>query len=280
MINYREQTPRTELRPYINCFWEIDAARAGTLRDRTLPDGCQEIIFNVETRVLRDDGRGPCANPAAELVGQMTRPYEVFTRGQQRYFGIKFYPHSFSPFTRESIDDLRDQSIDLCALFGGDFERIVEGVFERPQFHQFVRQMEGFLLHRLPSPTAHRRGYRLVERAVRALFTPAPPTIDGLCAQLDVSDRHLQSQFRRHTGLTPKQLAKMIRFQKSFQYMGDPRLSLTEVAQQCGYYDHAHFDRDFKSLSGVSPSQYRSMDKPLTGFFLTEESRAYLCNLR
>jgi len=279
-MNYREQAPRAELRPYINCFWAIDSARPATVCDRTLPDGCQEIIFNLETRVLRDDGRGFSANPPVELVGQMTRPYQVFTQGRQRYFGIKFYPHSFSPFTRESIDELRDQSIDLLLLFGGDFERIVDGVFERPLFSRFVRQMEDFLLHRLPSPPAQGRGYRLVERAVRALFTPEPPTIDRLCTELDVSDRHLQSQFRRHTGLTPKQLARMIRFQKSFQYLGNPRLSLTEVAQHCGYYDHAHFTHAFKSLAGISPSQYLAMDNPLTGFFLAEESRAYLCNLR
>ncbi|WP_308365700.1 MULTISPECIES: helix-turn-helix transcriptional regulator [unclassified Microbulbifer] len=278
-MDYREQAPRAELRPYINCFWAIDSAEPVTVRDRTLPDGCQEIIFNVETRVLRDDGHGLNTNPAVELVGQMTKPYQVVTSGRQRYFGIKFYPHSFSPFTRESICDLRDQSIDLRALFGGDFERIVDRVFERPAFERFVRLMENHLLHRLQSANTG-SCYRLVERAVRRLFLPEPPTIDRLCAELGVSDRHLQSRFRRHTGLSPKQLAKMIRFQKSFQYLADPRISLTEVAQHCGYYDHAHFAHDFKSLAGVSPSQYLCTDRPLTGFFLAAESRAYLCNLR
>lgn len=279
-MHYREQAPRTELRPYINCFWTIDSAGPVTVRDRTLPDGCQEIIFNVDTRVLRDDGRGFSANPAAELVGQMTRPYELLIHGWQRYFGIKFYPHSFSPFTRESICDLRDQSIDLRVLFGRDFERIVDSVFERPTFERFVRLMENHLLRRLQAADTTERSYLLVERAVRRLFLPEPPTIDRLCAELGVSDRHLQSRFRRHTGLSPKQLAKMIRFQKSFQYLDDPRLSLTEVAQHCGYYDHAHFTHDFKSLAGVSPSQYLRTDRPLTGFFLAAESRAYLCNLR
>ncbi|MGL6161154.1 DUF6597 domain-containing transcriptional factor [Microbulbifer sp.] len=279
-MHYREQAPRAKLRPYINCFWAIDSAEAVTVRDRTLPDGCQEIIFNLDARVLRDDGRGFSANPAVELVGQMTRPYEVLTRGRQRYFGIKFYPHSFSPFTREPICDLRDQSIDLRALFGGEFERIIDGVFGKPEFESFVRLMENHLLRQLQSAGTHARGYRLVERAVRALFLPEPPAIKALCAELGVSDRHLQSRFRRHTGLSPKQLTKMIRFQKSFQYLADPRLSLTEVAQHCGYYDHAHFAHDFKSLAGLSPSQYLCTDRPLTGFFLAAESRAYLCNLR
>jgi AraC-like DNA-binding protein len=72
----------------------------------------------------------------------------------------------------------------------------------------------------------------------------------------------------------------MLRFQKTFQYLHDARISLSDVAQRCGYYDHAHFVHDFRSLAGVSPSQYMKMDTPLNGFFLSAASRAYLCNYR
>lgn len=118
-MQYRELSPRRALRPFVNCFWMISAPQPLELSDRTLPDGCQEIVFNIDTRVLRrDDGDDFHANPAVELVGQMSRSYELRTRGSQHYYGIKFFPHSFSRFTGESIWDLRDQSIDLRLLFG------------------------------------------------------------------------------------------------------------------------------------------------------------------
>jgi AraC-like DNA-binding protein len=279
---YREQIPRPELRPYINCFWMIRSPGPVAIGDRTLPDGCQEIVFNVNTRVLRRDCGGEFTlNPAAELVGQMTRPYEILTRGSQLFFGIKFLPHSFSLFTRESIHNLRDQSIDLRDLFSPGFDEIIDRVFERPEFERFIALMEACLLRKLQLTNALDRGYRLVDRAVRALFSAGGPLlIDELCANLGVSDRYLQQMFKQRIGLGPKQLLKMIRFQRTLQYLTASNISLTELAHRSGYCDHAHFTRDFRSLAGVSPSEYRQLDTPLTGFFLTENSRAYLCNLQ
>lgn len=277
---YRELPPRPELGCHINCFWMIRAPRPGTLRDRTFPDGCQELVFNLDTRVLRDDGRGFTRNPPAELVGQMTRPYDLRTSGRQLFFGVKFFPHSFSLFTRESVHDLRDQSIDLCTLLGSGFARTCDSVFERADFAHFVSAMESYFLHALGKADTAHKSYRAVDSAVRALFSPAPPSLRALCVQLGVSERYLQLAFRHRTGLAPKQLLKMIRFQKSFQYLRDRRLSLTEVAQLAGYYDHAHFTHDFRTLAGLSPSHYLRMETPLNQFFLAQDSRAYLCSMR
>lgn len=279
---YREAPPRAELRPYINCFWTIRSPRPATVRDRTFPDGCQEIVFNVDTAVLRsDDGAAWSANPTIELIGQMTRPYDIATRGRHCLFGVKFYPHSFSAFTRESVHDLKDQSIELQYLLQPAFARAADAVLARPSFERFVALMEDYFLEHLAAGVSPDRSYRVVDRAVGILLREKEETrIDELPRRVGVSERSLQLMFRRHVGLSPKQLLKMIRFQKTFRYLHNTRVSLTDVAQYCGYYDHAHFAHEFKSLTGVSPSTYRSMDTPLNGFFLNEASRAYLCNFK
>ncbi|WP_250463600.1 helix-turn-helix transcriptional regulator [Microbulbifer litoralis] len=279
-MRYREIQPARGLRPFVNCFWMISAPQPLALSDRTLPDGCQEIVFNIDTRVLRRDGENDFhANPDVELVGQMSRPYELRTRGCQHYYGIKFFPHSFSVFTDEPIWDLRDQSIDLRLLFGDALAPLVDVAFVRPALEQFALAAERLLLQRLAHSGGPGRGYRLVDSAVRALFHTAGPRIESLCAALGVSERYLQQQFRRRVGLTPMQLLKMVRFQKSLHGLTRSRVSLTELAHRCGYSDQAHFSRDFRTLAGVSPSEYRRLETPLTGFFLGEESRAYLCGL-
>lgn len=250
------------------------------MRDRTLPDGCQEIIFNVDTDVLRNNGKGYFANPPVELVGQMTRPYDIITQGKQTFFGIKFYPHSFSLFTRQSIHDLRDQSIDARELLPAGFSRAVDQVLARPEFQYFVRVMEQYFRQALLGLDTFNRTYWLVDRSVRQIFLGNASSIESLAKHLNVSERYLQLAFKTHVGLSPKQLWKMIRFQRVFQYLDDPGTPLADLALACDYYDQAHFTHSFKSLAGISPGEYRAMATPLNRHFLDKTSHAYLCNYR
>lgn len=279
---YREVAPCANLQKLVNCFWTLQSAQPVTFYDRTFPDGCQEIVFNVNATVRRsDNGNDYSINPDAELIGQMTRPYDLITHGKQRYFGIKFYPHSFAVFTKESVHDLRDQSIDLRDLFGADFSRVIDAVFENADFGGFVSLMEAHLLNNLCEEKLQSRAYRIVDQAVNELLIKKTDTqMHTLHQKLDIGKRYLQALFKSCVGLTPGQLFKMIRFQTSFEGLSNPQLSLTDVALQCGYYDHAHFTHDFRELAGLTPTAYREMESPLNRFFLDTSSRAWLCNYK
>lgn len=253
------------------------------LRDRTLPDGCQEIVFNLNTRVKRsDNGRDYTCNPAVELIGQMTRPYDLIAEGEQFYFGIKFYPHSFAVFTDESIDELKDQSIDVHLLFGTGFHEVTERIFEKRKFSNFVATMENCLNRLLLLQRSRSSAYQLVDRAVRQIFGMRSARTEGrlqaLYQELETSPRYLQKLFKLYVGLTPKQLFRLIRFQSCFQYLQTQQASFAELAVQCGYYDQSHFNHEFKIFSGSTPSTWMKISAPLNQFFLETSSRAYLCN--
>lgn len=279
-MHFREATPISTLRPYINSYWMIQAEPGVPIQDRTYPDGCQEIVFNINSIVMRSDTPG-CynRNPNIELIGQMTRYYDLQTSGEQCYFGIKFYPHSFSAFTHESIHDLRDQSIHLGEILGPCVNCVIDDVLPNPDFDAFVAAANRYFCAALMRDRVAGKSYQLVDRAVRMLFADRDEIrIDTLRHQLGVGNRRLQALFQDFVGLSPKQLLKMIRFQTSFKFLHHRDLALTDVAMRCGYYDQAHFNHDFKTLAGVSPTQYRESRLPLNRFFLDENSLAYLCN--
>lgn len=279
-MHFREAKPTNALRPYINSYWMIQAEPGMPIQDRTYPDGCQEIVFNIDSAVMRSDTPG-CyqRNPNVELIGQMTRYYDLQTSGEQRYFGIKFYPHSFSAFTRESIHDLRDQSLHVGEVLGPCINHLVDAVLPNPHFDDFVKMADRYFCAALMCDRVAGKPYQLVDRAVKILFADRDEIrIDALRRQLDIGHRRLQALFQDFVGLSPKQLLKMIRFQSSFKFLHHPDLPLTDVAMRCGYYDQAHFNHDFKTLAGVSPTQYRESRLPLNRFFLEETSLAYLCN--
>lgn len=241
------------------------------------------MVFHINSTVHRSDNNGGhySLNPSAELVGQMTRPYDIITHGSQTYFGVKFFPHSFSIFTRESIHDLRDQSIHLPEILLADIAPAIDALNENPAFESFTTLMESYFVGALARISVTDKTYSTVDQAVRRLFIQQGSSrIERLYRDLGVSERYLQNVFQRHVGLTPKQLFRMVRFQTCFQYLYDPGLSLTDIALQCGYYDHAHFTHEFNTLAGVTPSVFRTMQNPFNRFFLDKSNLAYLCNYK
>jgi AraC-like DNA-binding protein len=93
-----------------------------------------------------------------------------------------------------------------------------------------------------------------------------------LAAEVGYSRQHLTKRFVAEFGLTPKQVARLVRFERSRRmlrglererrrrpWVGRPRLS--EVAARCGYYDQAHLAHEWRDLAGCPPSGWLASEE-------------------
>ncbi len=77
------------------------------------------------------------------------------------------------------------------------------------------------------------------------------------------SPRQVERLFARGLGFPPKTVGRVLRFQHALRrLMADPGVPLGEVAADGGYYDQAHFIRDFRVFSGGVPRGYRGYFPP------------------
>ena len=72
-----------------------------------------------------------------------------------------------------------------------------------------------------------------------------------------ISVSHFAHAFRRTLGVPPHRWLIDQRIALSKQKLRDGRLSLTDVAAECGFSDQSHFAREFRRTVGISPGAWR-----------------------
>lgn len=82
----------------------------------------------------------------------------------------------------------------------------------------------------------------------------------GLCKlaqELGLHPVYLARAFRSHFRCSPGDFARQHRLQRAAKLLAHSRLSLSEVALDCGFFDQPHLSRSFRARFGVTPGEYR-----------------------
>jgi AraC-like DNA-binding protein len=121
---------------------------------------------------------------------------------------------------------------------------------------------EDFLRHRVRN--AQRGPHPTASRAVsRLLATGGQAPIRGISEEIGCSPRYLESCVLEQTGLSPKRLARLIRFSRTIEQLRtEGAVDWGRIAHSCGYFDQSHFNRDFRQFAGVSPSAFLKAREP------------------
>jgi methylphosphotriester-DNA--protein-cysteine methyltransferase len=98
----------------------------------------------------------------------------------------------------------------------------------------------------------------VVGSLVSAIAAASPGTrVSAIAAAHGISTRTMQRLFAAYVGVGPKWVLQRYRLHEAIEQLhAGPRVDWTRFALDLGYYDHAHFLRDFRALVGRSPAQY------------------------
>lgn len=184
-------------------------------------------------------------------TGRFTRVLE----GSGGVFGIKFRPGGFHPFLRKPVSTLRNRSLALCDVLGASGEALEAAVLSQSSDAGQVEAASAFLGSCLPQ----------VEEPVRRVgdivdgisVDRSICTLDDVTTRWSIGVRALQRLFNDYVGIGPKWVINRYRMHEALARLDEGgTVDWVALALELGYFDQAHFIRDFKSLVGCSPAQY------------------------
>lgn len=82
-------------------------------------------------------------------------------------------------------------------------------------------------------------------------------TLDLVAENAGYSTYHFTRIFKKETGFTFKEYLNNFRIHKAVEYLSNPSLSMTDIALSCGFGSIKSFNRNFKAIKGMTPSQYK-----------------------
>ena len=241
-FSYLRCLPSPDLGAFVEHFWMIrwdlrgsSPYRAQTVSHPSVQLGLQERRSRVYGVIK---GRSSCL---LKNIGEI--------------FGVKFRPGGFYPFVKFPLARITNRSIPLAQVFGRDAKQMERSVLGLEFGPARAGAAEEFLLQRLP------------ECDEDALF--AGKIVEEICLNRDIvnvdqvvgrfalTKRTLQRMFSQYIGVSPKWVIKVYRLHESVERLNSGEaVDLAGLAQEVGYFDQAHFVKDFKSVVGHTPGGY------------------------
>lgn len=249
--------PDERLRRFIDCYWFLRATfQPHESFTEWIPvDARPDILFNFGTpytRRILTHGDAAVVK-ASNLDGHRRAPVQVTQSGSIDLLGVRFQPSGLSAFVQMPLANLID-AVHVPSDVLGDDVRLLEGrLFEAQSPAACAMLLNGYFLARLqPRPQQS-----LVDHMMATIqASRGTLRVEALSAAYGYSARTINRLFNDYAGLPAKTYLRIVRFQHATMLLENRQTPLAELAIRNGYYDQAHFSKEFTEFSGVSPEKY------------------------
>jgi len=272
---YQEFIPHATLQDSVKRFWILE--KEYTTDDEieeVTPDPCVELIFNFGVAYSEIDGSPARTLPNICLVGVLSKPLKLRAAGVVKIVAVRFFAWGALSLLKNTAGLNSTVGADLDSQWQLVVERVAASVHSG-EYEKAVAEIEDFLigtrLNALYGPEQVRAAARLLYSS-KGQFRVAE-----LADYCNLSMRQLQRQFDETTGVSPKTLGRIIRFEAiRNRLMSDPNANLTDLAYEFGYTDQAHFIKDFKTFTDRTPSEYALELEQFQKMFRDNENVVFL----
>lgn len=252
---YYEFAPVSAIADDIDAFWYFCTTESTQQEmpycHRVLPDGCIDLIF----RFQRPTWGGEMTNPLLTVYGPTDRFTLVNIEPDTTFVGVRFKPGIAATYLGLSPVSLFQQEI-MAQECSAHFVTIFDRLCACTSINQALSIFQNVVL-KLKMKTVYDVPQRVREAVELLSANEEQIQISDVASLVGVSERTLRRDIVAAVGLSPKILARILRFQRAIALIrSEKQLSLCNIAIQSGYADQSHMTREFQAFSDLTPSAF------------------------
>jgi len=241
---YKTRQPLPPLNRWVQSYWQLTVPK-GQFGYHSVPDNCVDWIINLD---CFDDNF---------IVPPFLTSTLFQIDGPASFFGIRFRILGHQGLISLPIGEWGEaDSVKAQDLLPLDIVYSVYDVIDNAKsFDKRCKSLSAVMLRVITVADVDPR----LARYIRYCYTNIHSNLDlsdRQSSEFGVCARHLRRLSKQHVGLLPKDFGKVLRFQSVLQAIS---ASQHNKAYLDHYYDQPHFVREFKRLSGVTPTQFKKM---------------------
>jgi AraC-like DNA-binding protein len=231
---------------------------------REVPSTVIPLIINFGTPFLLRYGNHNRETHESFTAGLFSGPVIVGSAGAAYCMQVNFTPLGAYRFFHLPQSQLADRTLSLDDILGREGRNLIGALHDARDWPGRFALVDRFIARRFaearePSATTSDAWHRL-----RSHRGSVP--INEIAQEIGVSRRHLAKLCQAELGVSPKTLARILRFDHARRLARTvPRLGWAELAYETGYADQAHLVREFHTLSGLTPAELLRRDRVETG---------------
>ena len=224
--------------------------------DKILPKGLAVVIFTIGGPHRLGQTEAVDRNPLYDhgwFHGVQTRPVYNLPTGETNVLGLLFEPVGIHALFGIDMRDIADRTVDARQVLPAEFVATVEAALPSAREKEAPASVHAALLDRRSDPLPA----WLYDFYDSITTSQGEAPLSQLYDQAGRTQRRVSDRFKKAVGVTPKVLARIYRLGALLDAVDpDAPISWTELAHRFGFFDQAHFNREFQRFSDLSPSRY------------------------
>lgn len=262
-MTLKDFLPHPQLRTFVRCYrivhFRFDSHDPPPFKPYTpRPEQCLAFYPFDRERVDFTNSPKSVSNIPVALVGQALSVTNRFIHGHFLVVQILFQPGALFRLTGLPGQEIADTYMEADQVFSKEVHEVNEAFFHARDYREMVQIADCFI-QKLANKV--KKEHHAVDDACQWMLSNPVSSLDQLARRSFLSTKQLERKFLERTGVNPKQFVRLVRFDRAFREKNrHPHRNWETIAFDCNYYDYQHLVRDYKTFTGLKPTEFHHLE--------------------
>ena len=263
---FNQFEPPDKFQNYIENFVYFKGYTPEHSKEKIVPDGSMNLIFELDG-MKRNVFDNETLEPKLDFTkvwfsGVHRNLINISAHKDSSMFVVRFKPSGGYPFLPKPIYEYTDSVTPAEQIFGDEVFEIREDLLNSEDGETKKEIVEAWLNEKFDEAKTPKEAIQISVQKIISDPHFQQNNLAELIEESGYSQKQFISLFKKYVGIAPKYFQRIVRFNEILiKIQKDEKLSWTEISYDCGFYDQAHFIKEFQHFCGVNPEAH--LENPL-----------------